>query len=186
MSLPQQLSQFKYLVHVEGNGGWADRLRHALLSGALVMKQDMGVTEWYEPLVEPWKHFVPVSSTLHNLSDAVQWARAHDRQAAAMASASADLVEQALSEPAVVYYQSELFRRYAGLWRHRSTRVAQPEAGHTRAEFRCRFAPATGDRGVLNGSQFTARECFFVDEATGRVALSVEQIDHPARTADPG
>ena len=61
--------------YVAGNGGWADRLRHLLLSGAVVLKQETGVGEWWEPLLKPWRHFVPVSSTLHNLSAAVSWVR---------------------------------------------------------------------------------------------------------------
>ena len=65
-------------VHVEGNGGWADRLRHLLLSGMLVLKQQTGVREWWEVPLQPWVHYVPVSSTLHNLSQAAK-ALAHAR-----------------------------------------------------------------------------------------------------------
>ena len=43
--MPEQGARFQMAVHVEGNGGWADRLRHLLLSGMVVLKQDMGVGE---------------------------------------------------------------------------------------------------------------------------------------------
>ena len=59
---------------------------YVLLSGAAVLKQQaMGIVEWFEPLLVPYVHYVPVSSTLHNLSDAVRWVRAHQAQARAIA-----------------------------------------------------------------------------------------------------
>ena len=54
LSLPRQVSSFQMAVHVEGNGGWADRLRHLLLSGFCVLKQASGVSEWWEPALRPW------------------------------------------------------------------------------------------------------------------------------------
>lgn len=64
---------------MEGVGGWADRLKHLLLSHAALIKQDSGVTEWFEPLMQPYVHFVPVSSKLVNLSNAVRHAHTHIR-----------------------------------------------------------------------------------------------------------
>ena len=113
MPLQAQASRFRYVVHVEGNGGWSDRLKHLLLSGALVLKQAMGVAEFFEPLLEPWRHYVPVSSTLTNLSRAVRWARENDQTAAQIASDAAALVEEVLSPAALAFYMEELFVQYA-------------------------------------------------------------------------
>ena len=41
MSLEAQAARFKYLVHVEGVGGWADRLYLLLLSPQLVLLQTL-------------------------------------------------------------------------------------------------------------------------------------------------
>lgn len=117
MSMSEQARRFRYMVHVEGIAGWADRLRHVLLSGATALKQEVGVREWYEPLLEPWKHYVPVASTLWNLSHAVRWARTHDVEARRIAANAASLIDGVLSEAAVTYYQVELFSKYAALWR---------------------------------------------------------------------
>ena len=43
LSMSEQARRYRYMVHVEGIAGWADRLRHVLLSGATTLKQDMGV-----------------------------------------------------------------------------------------------------------------------------------------------
>ena len=60
--MAEQGARYQMAVHVEGNGGWADRLRHLLLSGMVVLKQDMGVHEWWEQSLLPWVHYVPAST----------------------------------------------------------------------------------------------------------------------------
>ena len=39
------------VVHVEGSGGWADRLRYLLLSGMVVLKQQTQAVEWRAPAI---------------------------------------------------------------------------------------------------------------------------------------
>ena len=143
ISLAAQAERFRYVVHVEGNGGWADRLRHLLLSGAVVLKQEMGVVEWFEPLLQPWVHYVPVSSDLGNLSDAVRWARVHDVRAQRMPAAAAATIERALSTRALLAYVRELVARYARLYARGGGvdggggEVPEPPAGYTIARFTC-------------------------------------------------
>ena len=90
-------------------------IRESLLSGAVVLKQEMGVVEWFEPLLQPWVHYVPVSSDLGNLSDAVRWVRANGGAARRMADAGAKLVDEALSARAMERYMRALLRGYAEL-----------------------------------------------------------------------
>ncbi len=125
MSLGEQASRFQMVVHVEGNGGWADRLRHLLLSGMVVLKQASGVLEWWEPLLRPWVHFVPVSSDLQNLTDAVAWVRQHPLAARNIATAAAELVEKILSTRAQRAYVASILRRYARLYRGGTPRLQQ-------------------------------------------------------------
>ena len=139
LSMSEQAHRFRYMVHVEGIAGWADRLRHVLLSGATVLKQEMGVSEWFEPLLKPWQHYVPVSSTLGNLSDAVRWAQTHDKEARRIAANAASLIEGVLSEAAVVYYQTELFSRYAALWR--GDKNLQRPVARSLGELKCSVRP---------------------------------------------
>ncbi|KAL1520364.1 hypothetical protein AB1Y20_021953 [Prymnesium parvum] len=122
LPIAEQAARFRYIVHVEGVAGWADRLRHLLLSGALVLKQDLGVKEWFEPLLTPFVHYVPVSSNLHNLSLAVAWARENDAAARRIALAGARRIAQICSTRAMAYYQMQVFQRYAHLYRSPSGR----------------------------------------------------------------
>ena len=117
LPMAEQAARFRYVVHVEGVAGWADRFRHLLLSGALVLKQEMGVVEWFEPLLKPFVHYVPVSSTLHNLSKAIRWAREHDAEARRIANAGVRRMRELSSVRAMAYYQAQVFRHYARLYR---------------------------------------------------------------------
>ena len=117
-------------------------LTRRLLSGMVVLMQASGVNEWFEPLLRPWVHYVPVASTLANLSDAVVWAREHQPEARAIARAAARLVEGALSERALAFYTGRLLHRFALL--DAAHRPKQPKF-HANAWvgiFRCRTAPS--------------------------------------------
>ena len=102
-------------INVEGSDGWADRLRHLTLSGSVVLKQDAGVVEWFEPLLRPFEHALPVSSSLHNLTASIAWVRAHQEEARAIANRSADLMEELLSSDGLLEYATSLWRGYATL-----------------------------------------------------------------------
>ena len=129
--------------HIETDTAVCDRLRHLLLSGAVVLKQEMGVVEWFEPLLQPWVHYVPVSSDLGNLSDAVRWARVHDVRAQRMPAAAAATIERALSTRALLAYVRELVARYARLYARGGGvdggggEVPEPPPGYTIARFTC-------------------------------------------------
>jgi hypothetical protein len=143
MSMSEQASRFRYVVHVEGNAGWSDRLKHLMLSGALVLKQASGVTEFFEPLLKPWQHYVPVSSTLHNLSRAVRWARDNSGAAARIASSAAALIEEIMSSTALAVYMEELFLQYARRhfdWGPFPDRLWQERVNST-ARFACEREP---------------------------------------------
>ena len=114
----EQAFRFQMVVHVEGVGGWADQLRHLLTSGMVVLKQDAGVTEWWEVLLKPWVHYVPIDSALANLSHAVLWVRHHTEQARRIAKAGAELVEDVLSSSSLVRYTRSLLQGYVHFLRH--------------------------------------------------------------------
>ena len=155
MPMAEQSARFQMAVHVEGNGGWADRLRHLLLSGMVVLRQQMGVTEWWEAGLRPWVHYVPLSSTLHNLSDAVWWVRNNSAQARGIAAAAARFVERVLSTRALEAYATALYRGYAGLYRAPPPQLASPAE-----RFECKFRPNVASE--FGKASFTASDCGFV------------------------
>lgn len=154
MSLEAQAARFKYLVHVEGVGGWADRLRHLLLLGTPVLKQDMGVTEWFEPLLVAGRHYIPVSSTMSNLSRAVIWAREHDEAARRIGMEGAALAERILSPQALLFYQRKLIAGYARLWSRKNGRHStRATPSNVTARFECETRASTRCALVELGSE---------------------------------
>mmetsp|Transcript_13427 Transcript_13427/g.30385 ORF Transcript_13427/g.30385 Transcript_13427/m.30385 type:complete len:140 (+) Transcript_13427:449-868(+) len=123
------------VVCVEGNGGWADRLRHLLLSGMVVLKQQTVALEWFEPLLLPWVHYVPISASLHNLSDAVLWVRANPIQAMSIIDAGARFIEEITSTRALHAYIAVLFRGYAGIQSTHAHPLRNVQPWHSR--FNC-------------------------------------------------
>ena len=169
--MPEQGARFQMAVHVEGNGGWADRLRHLLLSGMVVLKQDMGVGEWWEWGLTPWVHFVPVSATLHNLTDAIDWVRDNSSRASQIAADAAAFVERRLSTRALEAYGAALFRGFARLYR------APPpvlEKHHTQ-RFECALThgvPGTHSDGT-SIETYSTMDCGFVAHiGAGRASAS--------------
>ena len=87
-------------VDVRG-GGCAGREVWLANSQTLLLKVKAPMTCPPDAVFVPWVHYVPVSSTLHNLSDAVWWVRNNSAQAREIAVAAARLVERALSTRAL-------------------------------------------------------------------------------------
>ena len=91
-----QQAGFRYVLNIEGHGGWADRLYQLLLSPMLVIAQDLPSRLWYEGVLSPGVTHLAVDSNLRNLSEAVRWANAH-RQVLAMVAAANEAMEAATS-----------------------------------------------------------------------------------------
>merc|ERR1711965_882886 len=113
----------------------------------------MGVKEFYEPMFRPWEHYVPVDSTLSNLSAAVRWALREDSAAHAMALRAASRADEVLSEAALATYQEELFVQYAALFRDGAAELAA---------YRTKHVAHTANFGCEEHDEARGIDCFFV------------------------
>ena len=65
MSLAEQQARFRYVLNIEGHGGWADRLAKLQLSPMLVIAQDVAPRLWFESALQNGHtHLVVVSIDL--------------------------------------------------------------------------------------------------------------------------
>ncbi|CAE8614264.1 unnamed protein product [Polarella glacialis] len=64
-------TEFRFLAVVDGVSG-TNRFPCMLLSGSTVFKQTSPYYQWYDNMLVPWKHFVPVSYDLHDLPALVE------------------------------------------------------------------------------------------------------------------
>ena len=117
LSLQEQAATFKYLLHIEGHGGWADRLKRQLFQGVATIKQSSGTVEWFEPGLVPGRHYWPVSGSLHNLSAVVRQAQSADEKSRRIAARAVARAEHLLSLSVIVEYGVALFTQYAHLYR---------------------------------------------------------------------
>ncbi len=84
----------KYAIDVDGHSNAWDNLYHRLILGTCVLKIDsqMGFRQWYYDRLRPYEHYVPVKKDLSDLQAQMNWVRAHDAEAKAIAAAGQALV----------------------------------------------------------------------------------------------
>merc|ERR1711939_1096234 len=61
----QTQNMYKYVIDVDGNG-WSGRFHRLMSSNTLVLKSTV-FPEWYSERIQPWLHYVPVSTDYTDL-----------------------------------------------------------------------------------------------------------------------
>lgn len=112
-------SMFKYTVHAEGNSFWADRLLLMLFGSNAILKQSTPCGMFFEQLLKPFVHFLPVRQDFADVADAVKWARARDRDVKQIVINAREFAATYLTTAAVQTYVDELLTEYAGLLENR-------------------------------------------------------------------
>ena len=102
--------KYKYLIDVDGNAcAWSSLFRK-LYSNSVVLKVESDNTQWYYDSLIPWEHYIPIKSDLSDLSEKIDWARAHDRQCEEIAYKGTLLAEEIRQQDAVEYVAEVLLR----------------------------------------------------------------------------
>jgi hypothetical protein len=70
-------SQYKYIVHVDGNVN-AYRLLATMLTGSLILRVTSQYTSWVDHMLEHMVHYVPVKADLSDLLDVIRWCERND------------------------------------------------------------------------------------------------------------
>jgi hypothetical protein len=76
---PERWIDVRYAIDVDGvTNAWSNLFTRLLL-GCCVLKVDSpaGYAQWYYDELEPWRHYVPVSSDLSDLVERIEWCRAN-------------------------------------------------------------------------------------------------------------
>ena len=77
ISMIEQEEKFKYGLSIEGFGGWADRLYYLLFSNMITFNQNHPCDQWFEPLLHPYEHFIPVHHDFRDIIGKILWANQH-------------------------------------------------------------------------------------------------------------
>eukprot|EP00241_Pyramimonas_parkeae_P015821 CAMPEP_0114288160 /NCGR_PEP_ID=MMETSP0059-20121206/6663_1 /TAXON_ID=36894 /ORGANISM="Pyramimonas parkeae, Strain CCMP726" /LENGTH=429 /DNA_ID=CAMNT_0001409289 /DNA_START=91 /DNA_END=1380 /DNA_ORIENTATION=+ len=107
----KKMLTYKYNLAVMGNT-YASSFKHATRAGALVLRQEEVMYEWFEPWFEQWKHYVPVKFDLSNLETQIQWAKANDFQARKIAEEARKRARNLFSPQKMACYVFVAFRTY--------------------------------------------------------------------------
>lgn len=116
------MRRYKYVLDVDGGLGSSRKRGIMLSSGATPFFQRSPWRQWYEPLLQPHRHYVPVDRWLRDLRARVRWARAHDDDgdsaaggARGIASEARRFAESYLSYDAALEYFCTLLGEYTRL-----------------------------------------------------------------------
>ena len=74
---PKDQSRYKYILHIPGHVA-AYRLSVELAMGSCILKVDTPYRLWFERLLKPMVHYVPVRADLSDLMDKIRWCREND------------------------------------------------------------------------------------------------------------
>ena len=94
VSLAEQM-KYKYLVQVDGHVA-AFRLSWMLQSGStiLMVKSWDDLQIWFQPMMKPWKHYVPIKANLSDLKEQLEWCQNNDSECKKMAENCQKLYEK--------------------------------------------------------------------------------------------
>lgn len=133
----------KYLLNLDGHS-YAHRLLRILSTNSVVLKEESLEVEFYYHLLRPYVHYVPfyISVNKHsykmadvrtNLTETIQWARAHDAECRAIATEAQRLVHTHLCDAARRCYVERLLREYGEVVAYRPSPESRPGAVRVRA-----------------------------------------------------
>jgi len=89
---------FNYQIWLSIDGfSYSGNLPEALLSGSVMMRPNHEVSwQWYEPLMQPYVHFVPVAYNLSDLFQQIHWVHSHQSEASKIAENAAEFAKSIL------------------------------------------------------------------------------------------
>ena len=109
-----QFGSFKFIIYAEGHCHYANRLRSLLFLDAILLKQEVECCEFYD-MLRPWVHYVPVSYTFSNLTQAMRWALENPRKLRQMRENVREYAQATLEPRRVLAYTQQVLERYAAL-----------------------------------------------------------------------
>jgi len=130
--------RYKYLLNLDGHS-YAHRLLKLLATNSVVVKEQSDEVEFYYHLLRPYVHYVPfqievdlsnyvLSRVRTNITEAIEWAIAHDAEAKKIAAQAQALVHTHLCAAARRCYLLKLLRRYGRAMAYRPSPAYRPHA----------------------------------------------------------
>lgn len=95
MTMAEQ-SQYKYIIHVDGNVN-AYRLLTTMMTGSLIIRVDGPYVSWIDHLIKPNVHYILVKPDLSDLIQKIKWCEMSPKSAQKIAKAGYEFAKRALT-----------------------------------------------------------------------------------------
>eukprot|EP00041_Stephanoeca_diplocostata_P033594 m.1115022 g.1115022 ORF g.1115022 m.1115022 type:complete len:293 (-) comp24369_c0_seq2:2567-3445(-) len=127
MPMSTQYQNFRYAISIGRKNCWADRLRYLLMSPMAVLLQlGRPCVEYWEDLLVPYQHYIPVDASLDNLTAAIAWGNDHVAEVQQIVHNANALMAEVLSLSGLYYYTENVLATLA-----QKQRAAATSSGKT-------------------------------------------------------
>ncbi len=99
----EEQSKYKYILHLDGNVA-AYRLAKSMLLGSVILLQETGSRVWFQHMLIPYVHYVPVKEDLSDLISQTKWCISNDQECKRIAENSLVLGEKILRKDVMFAY----------------------------------------------------------------------------------
>lgn len=127
MSTLEQAVTYRHVIYSEGWCGWADRLKTLLIFNSTIFLQQTPCHEYYQDLLKPFVHYVPVDGIFRNLPERVEWARSNPASSAKIADNASRMADKYLSSYSIKCYINLVLERYISLCKYKPRRRPMSE-----------------------------------------------------------
>lgn len=122
----EEFCQYKYLFNFRGVAA-SFRLRHLFLCGSLVLHVGSDWTEFFYDRLEPWYHYIPISTDLNEVEQILSFAQKNDRLVGKIARQGRDFIWNYLTMENIEGYWKELLLEYHRFVGHRQKIVKRKD-----------------------------------------------------------
>jgi hypothetical protein len=111
----KQLS-YKYLINIDGHSA-TNRFSYLLQSGCLILnvesKYVIGNKRWYDHLLIPYVHYVPIKYDLSDLEEIIIWCRSNDEKCTKIVENAKKIYNEYFSKEGLMKYTANLLNTIA-------------------------------------------------------------------------
>jgi ubiquitin C-terminal hydrolase len=93
----EQQSEYKYLIHVDGNV-LAYRLLKSMMTKSVILRVKSDFVHWADKYMKPSEHYIEIKSDLSDLQEKVDWCKEHDEECKKIAEAGYDFATRVLQD----------------------------------------------------------------------------------------
>ncbi len=93
----KQQSEYKYIIHVDGNVV-AYRLLKSMLTKSLILRVKSDFVHWADDELKDGEHYISVNSDLSDLQEKIEWCKAHDDECKKIATNGYKFAKKVLND----------------------------------------------------------------------------------------